>query len=170
MAWKYLWSEPFRTRYAIAAYLLRDCNEVIEIGGYNTPIDMFLPSTQYVTVIDPLLNAPEPTRPGVEHFHISFHDWQNQPKTNNYGIAILGIELHFCEQDWQKLIELIKNSTRTVIETPITHPPSIEQLAVIEKRTGRKSKMKIAMDLSNNDFGDMTDSAPPSCLRTIHLL
>ena len=52
-------TECAKSRYAMAAYHLRNCDHIIDIGSALTSIDSFLihkPSS--VTVIDPVIDSP----------------------------------------------------------------------------------------------------------------
>ena len=99
--WPYLLSEPLKSRYAVASYLLRDCDEIIEIGGYKTPISGFVLDKK-VTVIDPKTEPKNDKR--VRHFPVPFQDWDNQITSLNYGVIILGLDLHLPDESMAKII------------------------------------------------------------------
>lgn len=165
--WKYLWSEPFKSRSVLAAYFVRNCNTVIEIGGYKTPISSFLPSNKKCIVLDPRTESFESEN--VKHLQINFEDWNDVPE-QPFGLVILGIELHMQEDGWQKLFALIEKSEITVIEVPIEHIHSVNQFNRILENTSKKVDSKILLDLSGNNFGDLQGSAPPKTLRQINVL
>jgi hypothetical protein len=50
------------------------------------------------------------------------------------------------------------------------HIHSQNQFDQIVERTGARKTMDITLDLSENDFGDMSDSAPPKTTRRIVVL
>ena len=54
MNWPYLELEPFKIRSVLAAHFLKDCSEIVELGGYKTPISDFVTGKK-VTVLDKLL-------------------------------------------------------------------------------------------------------------------
>ena len=52
----YLLTEGAMSRYVLAAHYVRDCQSVIEIGGFKTPITRFLTRVpEQVLVVDPLI-------------------------------------------------------------------------------------------------------------------
>lgn len=165
--WKYLYSDAFKIRYVVAAHFLRDCPLVVEIGGYKTPISGFLKPGIKSVVIDPK------TDPYEDQFtkHIKDH-FQNVKLelSEPYGVAILGIEIHLQPEQWESLYEFLRKSQKVVVEVPVEHPPSVNQFEQILLNTGLKIKVAVKMDLSDNDFGDLTDSAPPKCKRNVYLL
>jgi hypothetical protein len=86
-------------RQVMAAHFLRDCGEVIEIGGAGLPITAFLthrPDT--VTVIDPKI-APftaetlhgAPCR--VRHLAAKLQAVALAPEPGRYGLVLLGLSL-----------------------------------------------------------------------------
>lgn len=140
---------------------------MVEIGGYKTPISGFLNSEQKSIVIDPRI---EPLRTDKsEHLAIGFEDWVGEVLCP-YGVLILGIELHMYESGWEKLYRLINGSEITVIEVPVEHCHSVDQFKRIREKVNKKAVMSILMDLSGNDFGDLSGSAPPKTLRQINVL
>ena len=164
--WKYLYSEAFKTRYVLASYFVKDYPLVIELGGYKTPISGFLEKTKSI-VIDPR------TEPLKTEFTTHIKDYfqnVNLDIKEDYAVVILGIELQMSVEQWKKVYSLLNNSKITVIEVPIEHIHSRNQLKMILDNTNLKIDLTIAMDLSNNNFGDMSDSAPPKCKRTIYTL
>eukprot|EP00961_Rhodomonas_salina_P040459 543370-Rhodomonas_salina.2 len=48
--------DAFKSRYVLAAHHLRSCRNIVEVGGYRTPITKFLTSNhESVTVVDPYI-------------------------------------------------------------------------------------------------------------------
>lgn len=166
MPWKYLSSEAFQTRHVIAAHHLKDCEEVIEIGSYKTPISMFLPSTVRVIAIDPKLEPFDDGR--VKHIQAVFQDVEVKPRTADYGIALMGIELGLS--DWKPLYELINGAKTTVIEFSVEHVHSVAQFEAVRKNTRTRIDLTVGLDLAGNDFGDLTGSSTPHCKRRIYIL
>jgi hypothetical protein len=168
--WKYLYSEPFKCRYALAAYLLRDCEYIFEIGGYKTPIDEFVThEAKMVMSIDPRIE--ESAQLGKTSHRIKAR-WPDVefPKVDNFGLVVLGLELHLTNEDWGKFYELVKKSKRTILGVVPDHVHSLNQYNQIVNETGVRKAMEVTLDLSQNDFGDLTNSAPPKTTRRIVVL
>lgn len=139
-------------RYVLAAYALRDCSEVIELGGYVTPIDRFTVPHQKVTTIDPLFEKSEVIQgvdgPVIRRVSGRFQDIDiERPVRGRYGVAILGLELHMPESGWKKLYNLIQESHRTVLGVPVNHLPSLTQYKKIRDNTDMETLMTIDMTL-----------------------
>lgn len=165
--WNYLITEPFRIRYAVAAYLLRSCDEIIEIGGYKTPMSDFVQNKR-VTVIDPLV-TPKTTEYAT-NLAIPFQNWRGKPSAKNYGVALLGLELHMPDYTWPKLFDLINKSQKTVIEVS-NFEFCQKQFKMITQNVSKKISIIIDLDLSENDFSQIgKDSYPPRCKRKIFVL
>jgi len=162
--WAYLWSEPFRLRNVLAAYFLRDCREIIDIGGYKSPISDFVDSGVKVTVIDP--RAEQRREGNIEHLPIRFQDWEGIPGPE-YGLVILGMELCMGATDWDRVYRLVDGSKTTVIGIAAGHMPSVNQMLALQEHVSKPVKMSMQLDLTGNDFGNLTDSAPPYCLRRL---
>lgn len=177
--WKYLWSEAFKSRYVLAAWLLRDCENVIEIGGYRTPITDFLDLdggwVKSVAVYDPKLERTRnewfggrrgPVR--IDHYAMP---WKGgtpvRDLPGNLGLALLGMELHLDEQGWTSLLRMIQAAKRTVIEYPPGHPHSVDQYARIVREVKLEVVFQVILGLHGNDFGDLADSAPAMVERRI---
>lgn len=86
-------------RQVIAAHWLRDCDEIIEIGGAGLPITAFLTHRpQAVTVIDPKI---EPWSAGtlngapcrVRHLATKFQALDLAVPSARYGLVLLGLSL-----------------------------------------------------------------------------
>jgi len=162
----YLLTEQFQTRYAITAFLLRDCEQIVEIGGYRTPISGFI-KDKTVHVVGPKVMYS--TSPSAFHHHMTFQNWK-VPELNNYGLALLGLDIH--GSDWQKLYDLIDRSTRTVIEVPVNYNSSMEQLEDILENVEKKIKFRIIMDFTEDpsDTKPSHDRIGPHGLRHIYVL
>ena len=162
--WPYLTSEALKTRYAITSYLLRDCDTIIEIGGYKTPISDFV-KDKNVIVIDPKIEAKNEGK--VIHLPIKLQDWNDPIKSSNYAVVILGMDLHLDDNGWNKLIMLINNSKKTILEFSSFWKPAYEQFKKICELTNKKSKLIVKLDLSENDGSKYPEFYP---YRNIHCL
>lgn len=176
--WKYLWSEAFKSRYALAAWLLQDTPHIVEVGGYKTPITDFLPLDvgfiNSVTVYDPKLVVTkewlyEGAAGNVRCRHLAdpFNPKDPFLPRKDYAVVILGMELHMDEPGWEAFLNYLKGARKVVIEYPIEHVHSRDQFARITGELGFKVTFEVLMELAGNDFGDLTDSAPPKTLRRI---
>jgi hypothetical protein len=131
----YLMCEGARTRYLIAAHHLRDCDTVVEIGGFKTPITGFLTRVpERVLVVDPLIRGysgtslrGEPCR--LEHVASTFQDYHFDLEPHRYGFVMLGLSLkHFSahqptsEREWRKLRGLLQDASVAVIEWSVAWP------------------------------------------------
>jgi hypothetical protein len=167
--WKYLWSEVFRTRYAIAAWLLRDIPYIIEIGGYKTPISDFLRPDQKSVVIDP--RTPSFKNHQTEHIAASFDaTTQIILPNSSYGMTLLGLDLGMSNMGWENLFSLINGAKRTIIEIPVEHPTSITQFLKIKAKTNTHITLTMSIDFSKNHLPDMEGSSPPHFKRDIYVL
>ena len=162
--WPYLTSEALKTRYAIAAYWLRDHDTVVEIGGYKTPISSFVNDKQ-VIVIDPKIEAKNDDR--VKHLSIKLQEWDADVKSSNYAVVILGMDLHMDEDAWHKLYRLINSSRKTIIEFSSSYKPAREQFEAICRGTSKKITVNVKLDLSANDGSKYPEFYP---LRELYCL
>lgn len=147
--WPYLRDERYQTRYAVAAFLLRDCPLVVELGGYLTPISDFLRPGQRSIVIDPLMH---PALETAEHRRIlqRFQDVDVRPQTP-YGVCVLGLELHMEEPGWERLYALLGAAMRVVIGVPVDYVHAVHQFAKIMNNTRLEEELVISMDLGGPD-------------------
>ena len=143
--------EIFKTRSAIAAYLLRDCEEIIDIGAYKCPIFNFVDNKRiFVTAIDPRTAALQTEN--VCCLPILFQDWDASLHSTNYGVLLLGLDLHMPDYGWDKLCKLINASKRTVIEFPPEYKESLAKFERIMGSVNKRITMTILLDLSQNQF------------------
>lgn len=164
--WKYLYSKPFQIRYVIAAHYLKDCPSIIEIGGYKSPITDFLshPFKQVVSV-DPLIEPRREQR--ILHAKEDFRTFNFTPYTKDpYALVILGLDLPMD----MKLYYLAAGARRLIIEFPPKHPPSKLQFDTLVESLGLNIELKVGLDLSGNDFGDLTGSSPVFPHRELYVL
>lgn len=166
--WNYLYSDIFKIRYLIAAHYLRECPHVIEIGGYKTPIDQFLQHDyESVVVLDPLVEPKESGR--IRHIACDYRDFDTTSLDGSaYGLAILGFDLPLSDQ----LYRLANGARRTVVEFPEdpTWTQSRDGFNAFLAHTRLRQIAQMRLDLSGNEYGDLTDSWPPRVYRNIYVL
>lgn len=147
--WPYLTSEALKSRYAIAAYLLRGSPMIIEIGGYKTPISDFILDTK-VIVIDPKIIPKKEKK--VLHVSLKLQDWDDREiNAKPFDLIILGMDLHLDDQGWKKLYKLINLSRKTILEFSMSYKPALEQFKKICENITKKPTLTIKLDLSEND-------------------
>lgn len=170
--WLYLGSEPFQCRYAIVGFLVRDCKNVFEIGGYMTPIGDFLDESRHEIIesMDPLLwkvgKIGKRNHLGCKYPEREFA----KVDSKTYAVVVLGLELHLDDNGWEKFYELVKNSKRTVLGVVPDHIHSLNQYNQIVEKTGAKVKLQVTLDLSKNEFDLPKESSPPKTTRKIVVL
>ena len=167
--WNYLNTAPLHARYAIAAHYLKNCSEVIEIGGYKTPIDLFLQNHSKVYVIDPLI-SPKCTE-DVIYYNCSL---KNSPKfipESPFGLVILGLCLQDMDADtYAYLYELVDKATTVVIEFSSEWQPAKEMFDRILNNSKKKISISIGLDFTKNPIESGPDGWPPLLLREMYVL
>jgi methyltransferase family protein len=176
--WKYLSAGCFQSRNVLAAHFLKDCPTVVEIGGWRNSIDRFLTGRhRAVLVVDPLIRDHTrgelngaPCR--VRHIGARFQDlWWQIIRPGEYGLAMLGLDMEgLSDADTRVLWDLIDNAKTTVVEFPTSWAASRTQYDHLRAHTHVCERIRIALDLSNNDFGDLTNSWPARTDREMHVL
>ena len=142
-------------RYAIAAHFVKDCRNVVEVGGYRcNSITHFLTGHHNsVTVFsldaefeecerDTLNGAPCMVKHIRDYFQKHAH-----PHVD-LGLVALGLELHgtlppFCE--------LVRRAAVAVIEVPVGHQPSVECLNLILDNVRPRIRCHVNFDFSANE-------------------
>ena len=155
----YLTSEAAQTRYVLAAYYVRDCPEIIEIGGFKTPITQFLNSSpSRVLMLDPKIRAYHgdhlnntPCR--VDYLPLRFQDYDFS-EFRDYGLVILGCSLKYFRDEnqkdqWRKLVDLINGARITVLEFSVDWERSVDNVAFMLKNTATHIRLQIDMDLQH---------------------
>jgi len=176
--WAYLESPSFSVRSMIAASFMRGCDTVIELGAGRRSIEHFLGGThRSVIVIDPLLHDRSTCELNgapcaVEHVRARFQDLRwHLGADASFGLVMLGMELqNMAEADFTMLFRLVDAARATVIEFPTSWWVSQEQFQRLQHETRTREVFFARIDLSGNDFGDLSNSWPPRCDREIHVL
>lgn len=163
----YLTCEAAQARYVLAAWYLRGCPHVLEIGGFKTPVTGFLDySPQSVQVLDPKM--PEwhggelngkPCR--IDHLPVRFQDHDPGLEPGSYGLVILGCSMKYFSDDederrreWSKLIGLINGARITVLEYPVDWGLSNENVAQILEGSDTTVRMRLDLDLAASEGMD----------------
>lgn len=134
--WAYLKTEPLQTRQVLAAWFLRDCVGVVEIGPWTTPIAPYLRNGQDYT----------PIEHQAEHTLSTLTDWAPR---RPYGVAALGLDLRdMTPETWATLERLVRGAKRTVIEYATTWSQGVLQANRIEEWA--RPVMSIALDFRGN--------------------
>jgi len=165
--WEYLKAEPFLTRYVIAARWLRDCMEIIEVGGYQNCIADFLPRGQPYSVfaVDPLL---EWTGERAICIKKRIQDVDiNEFRLSRYGLLMLGFDIMDESQD--KIVEMAKEAAIMVVEYPLRHLPSVRKVTDIITRANLEIKMRVLLNLEGNSV-ESSEKYPPFWERQMFLL
>ena len=158
----YLCSEAAQSRSVIAAHLLRECPHVLELGGFKTPITLYLTGRhESVTVVDPLMRDYEadslngyPCR--VRHISQPFQNL-GLKTDETWGFVMLGASLkHFSEdapgreQEWNALVAMVTAARVAVIEAAVDWPLGKEILDRLVELPGIEVRASIDLDLSAN--------------------
>lgn len=159
----YLLSEAAMTRYVIAAHYLRSCPEVVEIGGFKTPITRFLThQPKRVLVVDPLIEPfsneelyGEPCR--VEHVRATFQTCDFALDESNYGLVLLGASTKYLsddpvqrESEWQKFKHLLTNARVAVLEHAVEWPLGREIVTRLLAEMDHQMVVSVDLDISRN--------------------
>lgn len=149
-------------RQALAAHFLRDCEHIVELGGYKKPITDFLTHhPKSVLSVDPKMAALErdelngaPCR--VRHLAVKFQQVDFDLEPGTYGLVILGYSLKpYGPQapDGDQLFALIDGAKRTVIDHVIDFERSDAQLPQLLGRGTLKEVHRIDMQYYDDDIG-----------------
>jgi len=164
--WLYLETLPFKSRVILAANWLQDCDHILDIGGYRTPIYHYLDPKNKVVVIDPRIDDR-----ALMNWEAIKGRWQDHffEAKSSQGFVCLGLEIHAPEKDWSKFISFIDGCQRAVIGVASDHIHSVNQFERIEAGlTKLELKYTVGLDLSGNDFSGLKDSAPPYTNRRLY--
>ena len=176
MDWKYLNTEPFYARYVLAAHYMTGCKNVLEVGGAQ--IYHFLRGPhEHVKCVDPLA-VPQFGRLSkfgrligrtveVQDCKISEADctfYAGAP----YGLVSLGYEL--APEYLELFSSLVAKSTVAVVESWETWPRFVQMVRYVLDHTKKEINVRMSLDLSGNDFGDLTGSWPARTNRRLYVL
>jgi hypothetical protein len=156
--WAYLEHEAYRARHAMAAWFLRNCQLIIDIGCGATPLQPWC--SQPVISISPDLPAR------ANGFCGTVEEWSESVRPG-YGVCVLGCDLQTADAI-KKVRGLLDNATAAVIEAALEWPPSVD--AATKLMQGRSVKYSIDLNLSSVPIDTPDDSWPPRPLRRIWVL
>ena len=158
----YLVTDAAQSRCVIAAHFLRDCPHVIEIGGFKTPITLYLTGKhRSVTVIDPLMREYQrETLNGhvcrVRHIPATFQSARIEVPSD-YGFVMLGASLKYFAEDparreseWTRLAGLIQGARVAVIEAALDWALGRGILERILQLPDIRVRAKLDLDLGDN--------------------
>jgi len=179
--WSYLATPAFQTRYILASWYLERYPDVVEIGGYRTPITTFFRTPKRsVTVLDPrIVPAESDTVAGspcrVRHLPLMFQDFDGWPE--RYGLALLGLDFELYELTRRRRREVldrfeavVRRADRIVIEVARDWPASRWLADWVEKTTGFDRVLQVTLDLKGDLGIDLSGSWPPFFRRTLVVL
>ncbi len=123
----YLLTPEAGVRQVLAAYYVRDCPHVVEIGGYKVPITKYLlGSHESVTVVDPQVDPFEADvwngrACRIQHLQKRYQDASLELPKRSYGLILLGLALrHFgsnsVNSEWAQLCALARGAQVVVAE------------------------------------------------------
>lgn len=170
--WKYLCTDVFKNRYIIAANWVKDCPELLEIGGYKTPITDFVDKTKHtkIYVIDPRLEETQHNDPNIHHWADYFPCPRIDVTPGNYALIAIGMDIVLGPEDRLLLYDYIDKARKVVIEFPRDYNPSEEQFNLIMANTEKRIQQEMTLDFSKNDFNYLVDSTPVFPYRQMFLL
>lgn len=159
----YLLTEAARARYVLAAHYVRECEHVVEIGGFKTPVTGFLTRIpRSVLVVDPKIEAFHADtlrgRPcEVRHVRARFqeHDFRLAPGST--GLVILGCSIKYFseepavrEAEWSKLAGLMEGARVTVLEYPLGWELGADNVETLTSRVAVRRRLSIDLDIGDN--------------------
>lgn len=159
----YLLSEGARARYVLAAHYVRDQEQVVEIGGFKTPITAFLTHVpERVLVVDPLVTEfhgeelnGRPCR--VDHVAKTFQQYPFELDAGSYGLVLLGASMKYFSRDslqrqveWDKLVEIVRHSAVAVLEFALEWRLGRDNIDTIVREAEFETVMQADLDLRHS--------------------
>lgn len=170
--WSYLSSTAFQSRQVLAAWFVDAFPDVVEIGGYRSPISHFLqrPHTS-VTVLDPLVvphtaDTLNGAPCNVRHVPSLFQDWKEWPSP--MALVLLGLDFELYEQTRatrRKVLAefkaVIDRSDRIVVEYARDWTASRWLAEWVMESSGYTVKVDLKMDVCGDLGVDLSNSWTP---------
>lgn len=157
----YLMTEAGRARSRLASHYLKDCENILEIGGFKTPITPYLIGPhKRVLSIDPKgeeYESPELNGHPCEVRHVvdRFQNIEINMKPYSYGLVLIGCSLKFKEskdnvgkdEAMEMLQFLVNKAQLTVLEFAGTWPNAQENIANLLENTRTEVVTQFEWDL-----------------------
>jgi hypothetical protein len=153
--WGYLDTSALQMRYVIAAHFVKDCGNIVEVGGYrrNAITNFLTGDHKSVTVFSLDAEFEESERDTlnstpctVKHIRDYFQNYSLP--ASDLGLVALGLEIHGT---LSPIYELLQRAKTAVIEVPIDHQPSVECLKQILSNAGARVRCHVSLDFSENE-------------------
>ncbi|MBX3596145.1 MAG: hypothetical protein KF874_01110 [Rhizobiaceae bacterium] len=150
-------------RQVLAAHFVRDCENIVEIGGHIRPITSYLTHTpKSVLSVDPKTPDYESSELNgkpchVRHLSRKFQEVEYDFSPFSYGLVLLGYSLKpFGKREplGQLLFSLIDNAKVVVIEYPPELERATSQVPEIIARPSLKMHCNFALDLHDAAIED----------------
>lgn len=161
----YLLTPVAEARQALAAYYIRGCSTVVEIGGYKAPITKFLIDVpERVLVIDPKVD-PFQARSlygypcEVAHLPTRLHRLDPPPvlARGEYALVLLGFSPKFPDLDaegevaaWRQIIELVAGARRTILEYALDNANGVAGAERLFAALDRARPVDITLDATRS--------------------
>jgi hypothetical protein len=162
MPWDYLQTPVLQVRQRIAAHFLSECDNILEIGAFKTPITEYLTHRpKEVLIVDPLAEPLErdslngqPCR--IRHLALGIDDldlseWNSKP----FGLLFCGMDLNREEQapaHWLntvcRFVYLVSAAQPAVLEYPMQWKPSAKLFNAILSLLQPRLAADIRLDLT----------------------
>jgi len=129
-----LLTDALRARQVLAAWYIRHCRHIIEVGGWRNPISEYsVGAHETITVIDPLIDdlASSDGRAIVRHIRGKIEDYQ--PSGDEDALVMLGFE-GWGHLDRECILRLLRRVRVTVLEASTSHPPAQASIREIIER------------------------------------
>jgi hypothetical protein len=150
-------------RQVLAAHFVRDCPNILEIGGHIRPITSWLTHQPVsVTSVDPktpplTLSELNGAPCDVRHIDKKFQQVDYDYAPHSYGLVLLGYSLKpFGHRDplGELLFSLIDNAKRTVIEYPPALDRAMSQVPDILARPSLRQVCQFEIKLDDDAIRD----------------
>lgn len=162
MLWNYLQLPVLQTRQRIAAQLLFECQRILEIGAYKSPITNYLlHNPEELIIVDPLIEPFETDhRNGrqcrIRHVPIPLDqfdatDWTRRP----FGLIFCGMDLERNDSEpdvWLKTVckflWLVSLASPCILEYPVNWSPSARLFELILSLLQPRLAVDIRLDFT----------------------
>ena len=164
--------DAFKSRYVLAAYHLRSCKNILEVGGYRTPISSFLFSRhESVTTVDPYvkpLAADElngaPCR--VRHVPMLLEDYEMRGDEDCF--VFMGLD-YYDEKNMplcSRLRDLVRSFDHVVLDYAGRYPTGAECFKALDLPSSFHRELQVVLEVEGNEWGNLSGSWMPTGLTT----